>query len=293
MKLFSAWITNKIIQMVVFLLKRLPYDLRCSVSAWIFSNIAAPIAGYRKRIRDNLALVFPDMPPEEVAHLTKAVPANLGRTFIELYSGKEFVQRIVGEPLKGDGVAALEHAHETGRPVMLVTGHIGNYDAVRAALIAKGYKVGGLYKPMTNQYFNARYVAAISQIGEPLFERSRRGMAEMVRFLRGGGMVGIVADIYSRLGVSMPFMGKDAMTSLSAAELGLRYDALVVPVYGIRRSDNRFDIVVNAPVESGAPEEMTRALSDDLEKMVRAYPDQWMWTHRRWKKRRDAKDRVG
>ena len=187
--------------------------------------------------------------------------------------------------MTGEGVAALEAAHEAGRPVLLVTGHIGNYDAARAALLARGYRVGGLYRPMNNPYFNDHYVQAISRIGTPLFPRGRQGLGDMVRFLRSGGMLGIVIDQYMRAGVELDFMGHPALTALSAAELALRYDALVVPTYGIRQPNGLdFDLVFEAPIPAGTPEAMTQALNDSLAAQVRQHPDQWLWTHRRWKK---------
>ena len=96
------------------------------------------------------------------------------------------------------------------RPVVLITGHFGNYDAPRAALIERGYRVGGLYIPMANGFFNDRYVEAISRIGTPIFERSRsgKGQKEMVRFLKSGGAVGLVADHFMEHGVPIEFLGR-------------------------------------------------------------------------------------
>jgi KDO2-lipid IV(A) lauroyltransferase len=165
----------------------------------------------------------------------------------------------------------------------LVTGHIGNYDAIRGALIALGYPVGGLYRAMDNRFFNDHYVAAISRIGTPLFPRGKRGLADMVRFLRSGGMVGVVLDQAMGDGATLSFFDCEALTSLAPTEMALRYDALVVPTYGIRRKDGGFDLLVEAPVPHTTPEEMTQLLNDSLEAQVRANMDQWLWTHRRWK----------
>ncbi|MEY4983680.1 MAG: hypothetical protein RIR62_1946 [Pseudomonadota bacterium] len=277
------WSTDRLIRAVIWLMLRLPWRARLGLAAFVLSRIVSPLAGYGERVRQNLALIMPDMPVAEVRRMMRAVPANLGRTLAELYSGQEFVARVAREPLRGAGVAALEEAHRTRRPVMLVTGHIGNYDAVRGALIRKGYAVGGLYREMGNPFFNAHYVAAISRIGTPLFPRGRKGLAEMVRFLRGGGMVGLVLDQHMGDGAPLSFMGRPAMTALSAAEMALRYDALVVPTYGLRRPDGGFDIVIEAPVPPSTPEAMTQALNDSLEVHVRANMDQWLWIHRRWK----------
>ena len=150
--------------------------------------------------------------------------------------------------------------------------------------IARGYRVGALYRPMSNPWFNDHYVRAISRIGTPLFPRGKTGLAQMVRFLRGGGMLGLLIDQHMGHGARLQFFGHDALTALSAAELALKYDALVVPTYGVRRENGLdFEIVVEAPIPHGSPEEMTQALNDSLERLVREHLDQWFWIHRRWK----------
>ncbi len=278
------WLQDRALRGLIWLLLRLPYRWRVPLCGWVLSRVIAPLAGYRRRIRDNLALVLPDLPKDEVARILRSVPDNVGRTVIEIYSGAEFVSHAVRNPLTGAGVAALEAAHQARRPVILVTGHFGNYDASRAALIARGYRVGALYMPMANQFFNTHYVRAISGIGKPLFPRGRAGLADMVRHLRSGGMLGMLVDQHMRHGEELTFFGRPALTALSAAELALKYDALLVPTYAVRKADGlSFDIIVEAPIPAGSPEAMTQALNDSLEQLVRQHLDQWFWIHRRWK----------
>lgn len=282
-ELVGDWLTDRIFRMVLAVLLMFSLDRRRNLSGWFVSTIVAPIAGFRSRIRTNLKLIYPDMPEAEVERMVRAVPDSLGRTMIEAYSGDEFISHIADSPISGPGAAALDQAFHDGRPVLLATGHIGNYDAIRAALILRGYRVGGLYRPMANPFFNSHYVAAISKFGTPLFPRNRRGLTDMVRFLKGGGMVGVVLDQHMHDGEPLLFMGKTAMTSLSVAQMARRHDALVVPVYGLRRIDGRFDLIVEAPMEKGDDIAVTQALNDNLEKQVRAHPEQWLWTHRRWR----------
>ncbi|SHE60590.1 KDO2-lipid IV(A) lauroyltransferase [Litoreibacter ascidiaceicola] len=262
----------------------LPYRWRVPLAGWIVSRIVAPLAGYSKRVRENLAYVCPDMPQAEVDRLARAVPDNAGRTLIEIYSGKGFTDRFKHAPLTGEGVAALRQAHADGRPVVLVTGHFGNYDAPRAALIAAGFNVGALYREMNNGFFNPHYVAAISKVGTPVFPRGRQGLAGLIKFLRGGGMAGFLVDQYMWDGEDLTFFGKPAPTALSAADLALKYNALVIPVYGIRQPNGLdFEVVCEAPIPHSTPVEMTQALNDSLEALVRQHMDQWFWIHRRWK----------
>ena len=187
-------------------------------------------------------------------------------------------------PVEGPGLACLEQAHREGRPVVLVTAHFGNYDAWRAALLARGFRIGAFYRPMRNPVFNRRYVAAMERIGTPMFPAGREGMAGMVRFLRGGGMLGLVADHHIGTGVPLDFLGRPALTALSAAELALRYDAPLVPLYGIRQPDGlSFRVRIEAPVPPSDPATMTAALNASAGAVIRAHMGQWFWLHRRWK----------
>ena len=283
MRPWRHWLQDRLLRGLIWVLMRLPYAVRVPLCGWAVAHLVAPVAGYGRRVRENLALVLPGLPVSEVRRLVRAVPDNVGRTIIEIYSGPEFIARVAATPLRGDGLAALDAAHAARRPVILVTGHFGNYDASRAALIARGFRVGALYRPMANDYFNAHYVDAISRIGTPMFPRGRQGLSGMVRFLKSGGMLGLVIDQHMRHGEPLMFFGKEARTALSAAELALKYNALLVPTYAIRRADGlTFDIVVEAPIPHGTPEAMTQALNDSLEVLARAHPDQWFWIHRRW-----------
>lgn len=280
------WLQDRALRCLIWLLLRLPYRWRVPLCGWVMSRVISPLAGYDDRIRENLALVLPGLPESEVRRIVRSVPDNVGRTVIEIYSGAEFVAEALRHPVSGAGVAALDQAHRDRRPVVLVTGHFGNYDASRAALLARGYPVGALYMPMANPYFNAHYVQAISGIGTPLFPRGRAGLADMVRHLRSGGMLGMLVDQRMIQGEDLTFFGQDALTALSAAQLALKYDALLIPTYAVRRTDGMsFDIIVEAPIAKGTPEAMTQALNDSLEALVRQHLDQWFWIHRRWKQR--------
>ncbi len=285
----GPYAVNLAIRGLIGALRLLPYDQRIAAMGWIMSRLVAPLAGWHRRVRDNLAHVFPDLPEPEVRRLMRAVPDNAGRSIMELYSGRQFIDRVKPLTPTGGGVSALAEAHAANRPVILVTGHFGNYEAPRAWLTAHGYRVGGLYNPMKNAWFNDHYVAAMSEIGRPMFPRGRHGLGEMVRFLRTGGMVGMVIDQFMSHGVLLDFLGKPAPTALSAAEMALKYDALVVPIYGVRRANGLdFDIVVEPPIPHGDPVDMTRALNNSLSAMVRAHMGQWFWIHRRWKPERHA-----
>lgn len=261
----------------------LPYRARLRGFGWVAQHVVGPVSGMKKRIRANLAHIYPEMPKSEVERICGGVIDNAARSFIEMLSGAEFAQRHRATPIHGPGLAALEEAHEQGRPVVLVSGHIGNYDVARVALTARGFRVGGLYAAMSNPLINTHYVAAMESVGKPLFPRGRKGMAGMLRFLRAGGMLGLVIDQRMQHGMALDFLGKPAPTALSAAEITLKYNALMVPGYAIRQPDGlSFRVHLEAPVPHTDAVTMTQALNDSLSVQVRQHIDQWFWLHRRW-----------
>jgi KDO2-lipid IV(A) lauroyltransferase len=268
----------------VGVLNVMPYALRVRLGGFVFARVVAPFAGYRTRIEANLRLIFPTMAEAERARVTAATARNIGRMAMELLSPKGLRQRALAAPVTGPGWEAMQEAKAAGRPIILVSGHFGNYDVIRAGTIAHGFRVGGIYRALNNPYFNRYYLRNISTIGTPLFERGRRGIGEMVRFLRGGGTVAMLIDQHMHKGEPLDFMGQTAMTALSAAEMALKYDALLVPCYGIRRKDGlSFDAVFEAPVPHTTPVEMTQALNNSLQARIEQNIDQWFWIHRRWK----------
>jgi len=280
----ADWLSDRALRAVIWLMLRLPYGPRVRLMGWLSAHVVSPLAGYDARVRANLAHVMPDLPEAEVKRLMRAVPDNVGRTMIEIYSGPEFTARVRDLPLTGPGAKALEDAHRAGRPVVLVTGHFGNYDVARAALIGRGYRVGALYNPMQNRFFNTHYERAIGTIGQPLFPRGRKGYGQLLRFLKDGGMAAFLIDQFMAHGAPLTFFGQPAPTALSAAELALKYDAALVPVYGVRRPDGlSFDLVVEPPIPPSDAKTMTQALNDSLEALTRQHMDQWFWIHRRWK----------
>lgn len=261
----------------------LPYRPRVAVAGWLTSWLLAPLAGYRARVRDNLAHACPELPRSEVRRLMTRVTDNAGRNMMELYS-PEFINIGRAANVTGPGLSELRAARDAGRPAVLVTGHFGSFNAARLAMIAQGFDMGVFYRPMSNPSFNAHYVKAMGAISEPMFEQGRRGMMQMVKHLRGGGIIAILNDLNAQDGVPLDFFGKPALTSLATAEMALKFDAPLVPVWGLRTNGGRaFEIIVETPIAHSDPVTMTQEFNDRLERMVRAHMDQWFWIHRRWK----------
>jgi KDO2-lipid IV(A) lauroyltransferase len=276
---------DALIASALFFLRRLPYRWRVPFAGWLVSAVAAPCLGMRNRVRANLDLALPDLSNAEKRRLVRQVPDNLGRFIAEIFSPSEFTDICRATPFEGPGLAAIEQAHARGQGVIAVSGHFANYDVIRVGLSLRGYSVGGLYRPMNNRAFNKRYLRVIEALATPLYPRSRFGMAQMVKHLREGNVLAMLTDQHMHKGELLKFFGLPAYTALSAAQLALKYDALLVPIYANRQPDGiSFRVEVQAPIPHSDKVTMTQALNDSLEAIIRGQRGQWLWTHRRWKK---------
>ena len=283
-KILGHYLVNVTLHALLGFAHLFPYKYRIPLMGWLVSRIVAPLAGYDKRVRDNLQMVCPDLTKDVVQDLIHTVLDNSGRTLMEITSGSEFIERARNAPVLGQGLEDLKKATAQGKPVILVGAHFGNYDAARAKLIAMGYEIGALYRPLRNPFFNKHYVSSICQIGQPLFKQDRRGITQMIKYLRKGGILAALMDLNTVDGVYMDFFQKPARTSLSMAKLALKFDAVMIPVLG-RRAENGldFEILMLPEIPHSDPVTMMQNFNQMLETHVRQDMAQWFWIHRRWK----------
>lgn len=281
---FKNYVAAKAIQAVLMMLRILPYRWRVALGGLFFQYVVSPLSQNHRRILANLNLIAPDMPNSEKERIARGVPNNIGRTLVELFFPEDFLETIKSAPVHGPGLEALIAARNAGRPVILVSGHIGNYDVIRGNVVRLGYPIGSLYKPMRNGYFNDYYLASISKIGAPMFPTIGKGMGEMTRHLRQGGMIALMMDQHMKTGEPLNFMGKIAYTPISAPKMALKYNAVLLPCFSTRAADGIHHVMhMEAPIDHGDPLVMAQQMNDLLEKHVWANMDQWLWTHRRWK----------
>ena len=246
----------------------------------------ALLPDFRRRIDGNLRMIFPEVRAEERARVRRGVADNFGRTFVETFSARDFQKRAPWSEPAGPGWEALEAARAEGRGALLVGGHFGQWEAVRGALKARGIEVGALYRPMNNPWLERTYLENMSEHGAPMLPRGGAGMRELIRHLKGGGVVAILLDQYVVDGVPIDFLGRPAPTGTAIAALAGRFKVPMIPAYGTRQPDGvQIAIDFEEPLAPGTAEAMTQAAADSLAARVRATPGQYYWLHRRWVKR--------
>ena len=140
-----------------------------------------------------------------------------------------------------------------------------------------------MYRPHKNRHYARRILAGIEAGGKPILATGKVGTRALVRHLRDGGIISILLDEKYSEGVRIPFLGHDALTSLSAAQLALKYDLPMIPAYGTRMDDeNAFRVEFESPIPHTDTITMTHVFNNSLSARIMANPEQWYWMLRRW-----------
>jgi len=282
---WKDWIIDRVLRALIGTALALPWTLRVRLMGAFTRRILSPLVGYRKRAIANLSYIYPDMPEAEKRRIADAVADNAGRTMIENYDTAGLLARTKTQDITGAGLPMIEEARRNGTPVMMVTAHYANFEVPRAALVNRGFQIGGLYRPMANPYFNEHYAENMKRLSGPVFEKGKRGTLGLIRHIARGGFGVLLFDLHDKSGQPIDFMGKPAPTLTSAAEIAMRTKALLVPFFATRHPDGiHFDVEIEAPIDHTSPEEMTVEMTRRLEARVTAHPEQWFWIHRRWSK---------
>ncbi|MEM9140412.1 MAG: lysophospholipid acyltransferase family protein [Pseudomonadota bacterium] len=266
------------------------YRLRMFLVSRYFAHVVAWFTGHRRRMRQNLKRIYPHLSWSERYKIEKKAAQNVGRTYAELMSVRTFLRTMEGARIEGPGVTAMHQAIDEGRPCIFATAHFANHLACIPALTVNGIEAGILYRRVGNPVIGWIFDRAMGAFGQQLFKIGRRqdkgyqrNLARLARHMRGGGHVGLLLDQRVTTGAKIPFLGHDAWTSLSIAELSIKYNAVFIPSYALRQPDGiHFRFVQEDPIPNSDPETMMRAFNERASAWITEHPGQWFWDIRRW-----------
>lgn len=276
------WLQAAALRLLLTLLRPLPLTQRRAVIGGIAEWLVR-LTPLRRRIEGNLDLVWPDLPQADRNSLIARAACNAGRTLTSIWYPADHGQEVANLPIEGPGLDALRAAHASGRGAVLISGHFGQWEAVRHTLRREGMEIGAIYRPNNNPWYDPLFKGGLEGAGKPVFPKGMEHYRGLVRFLRDGGMLAILPDQFVADGAALPFLGHPAHTSLAPADLALRHGIPLVPCFA-PVEDGRIRVVLEAPIPHTTPETMMSAFNDRLSHWVTRHPAQWYWLHRRWKR---------
>ncbi|MCW5980585.1 MAG: lysophospholipid acyltransferase family protein [Bryobacteraceae bacterium] len=236
----------------------------------------------------NLELAFPENPEAERARIADGVFRSIARSLVAFARLPRIDRTNVGQWIRYDGFEHFEEGMRRGRGVLFATAHLGNWElsAVAHGLMAAPIRVVG--RPLDNPLIDRLVERRRTLCGNRVIQKKdyARGI---LRALANNEAVGILIDQNSSLedGVFVNFFGVPACAGTGFAKIAAHSGAAVVPGFALWiEQERRYVLRFSPPVEiTGDAAEDTRRLQATLEQVIREYPDQWLWIHRRWKTR--------
>ena len=282
----------------MWLLVRSLGSLPRGVARWVggaLGSMAFRTLGRLRRVGfTNLALAYPGWTLENRLTTLRAVYRNLGLQLAEFCLMSRYSPAEASGFIEYDGLEHYLAARECGKGVMVVTGHLGAWELSSFYHSLVGFPMGlvirRLDNPLVDEFVNQiRTLHGNRVIHKDDFARG------LISAMRGGETVGILMDtnMTPPQGVFVPFFGLQACTASGLARVALKTDAAVLPGFLLwDKARGKYVLRFGEPmtlVRSGDADAdviaNTAAFTAAIERYVRAYPEQWLWMHRRWKTR--------
>jgi Kdo2-lipid IVA lauroyltransferase/acyltransferase len=242
----------------------------------------------------NLELAFPDKSTGARRKIVRRVFSSLGRQFAEVCLFPHYTRENVSKTVIYDGFENFDRASQRGKGVLFLTGHVGGWELSAFAHSLYGHPLHFVMRPLDNPYLDAMVRQYRTMHGNtPILKDDP--VRELLRAMKAGATVGILIDtnMTPPEGVFVDFFGIPACTASGLARIALRTDAAVVPGFTVwdpvlRKYRLRFDPAVQLLRTGNNDSDIvanTAQFTKIIEEVVRRYPDQWLWVHRRWKTR--------
>lgn len=252
---------------------------------------------HRQVAINNLTYVFGyEKSPSQIRRMARRIFANLVMILFEIGWAHRASPAEIARHIRFDGAHNLHAAYRRGFGVLVLTGHLGSWELLADAAGMLGYPINVVYRPFDFKALDRFFENFRGRSGARLFSKAR-SMRKILRSLKNNELVGILLDQNAgrRAGVFVDFFGKSACTNKGLALIAQKTRAPVVPVFLIREARAyRMTVGPEIPlIETGDKQrdlrENTRQYNRVLESMIRRYPEQWFWVHRRWKTRPEKK----
>ena len=268
------------------LFKFLGPKVSSNVTGVIFEKVG-PLFRSKNIIHSNIKNAFPNIDNKNLNQITKKMWNNYGRVFAEYIFIKDFRIGKLSSKIEINGQEILNEMINHNKQAVFVSGHLGNFELMAMHLEKAGIKLSAIYRPLNNIFLN------------PIMERIRKkyickyqvkkgigGMKKLVKLKNNNFSTALMIDQRVSEGISSNFFSKKALTTTIPAQLIKKYNIPVITIYIERIKDINFKITINEPIffaKDDTIKYITDKLNQELEKMILKAPEQWIWSHNRWK----------
>ena len=264
--------------------------LGIKISSYIGGRLGSmfgPFFRSKQLIRSNIIKALPNLTKQELEIIIKKMWNNYGRILSEYIFIKKFRNSNLNDNLLVEGNEILQTIKKSHEPVIFISGHFDNFELMAMQIEKSGVKLSAIYRPLNNIFLNKIMENIRSKyICKNQIKKGAASIRELLTMFKNGTSIALMIDQRVSEGISSNFFGQKALTTTIPAQFVKRFNCKIVPIYIERISGVNFKMRINEPInfsKDESIEKITDELNLYLEKMILQKPDQWIWTHNRWK----------
>jgi len=256
-----------------------------------FGNLIGKIVGPRFRskkiIANNIKNFRPSIKNDEINIMIKKMWGNYGRILAEYPHIPNFRNKKLEKYLKIEGLENLKKIKESGKPSLFISGHFNNFELMAMIIEREGVDLSAVYRPLNNKFLNIiMEFLRKNYICKTQLKKGLKGVREALTYFKKGKSLAIMIDQRVSEGIDVEFFGKNAFTTTIPAQFVKKFGCVIQPVYIERINGVNFKVIFDEHLDFNKDQNMeiiTKKLNQWLENKITKNPDQWIWTHDRWK----------
>ena len=286
MKIIKYFIQFLVILILFLIFKVLGLKFASYLSSKIMSVIG-PIFRSKDLIKTNILKALPDLNDKEIENISNKMWSNYGGILAEYIFIKKFRRTSLNNNIKINGQEILDKIKKNNEPVIFISGHFNNFELMAMHIEKSGISLAAVYRPLNNKFLNLIMEKIRKEhICKNQIKKGITGTKQLLSFFKRGSSIALMIDQRVSQGIKSNFFKQKAFTTTIPAQFVKKFKCKVVPIYIERTKDVNFNLTIHNPIEysdNDSIESITLNLNVLLEKMILKNPEQWIWSHNRWK----------
>jgi|TARA_B110001452_G_scaffold125183_1_gene103837 KDO2-lipid IV(A) lauroyltransferase len=250
-------------------------------------SFIGPFFRSKDLIKSNILKAFPNLKDSEVNKISKNMWANYGRILAEYIFIKKFRESKSNENIIIQGQEILDKVKDNNEPVIFISGHFNNFELMAMHIEKSGINLATIYRPLNNRFLNVVMERIRNKyICKNQIKKGISGTKKLLTFFKNGSSIALMIDQRVSQGIKSNFFNHGAFTTTIPAQFVKKFKCKVIPIYIERIKDVDFKLTIHNPLEysfNDTIESITLELNIQIEKMILKNPEQWIWSHNRWK----------
>ena len=264
--------------------------LGIKISSFLSGKLLAligPLFRSKKICLSNLSIAFPQLENTKKEKILRSMWFNYGRILAEYMFINKFRNSNLSNNIIIENQEELNRVKNSFEPVIFISGHFNNFELMAMHLEKSGIELAAIYRPLNNIFLNPLMeIIRKKYICKNQIKKGMAGTKEILKFFKKKTSIALMVDQRVSEGIQCNFFNKKAFTTTIPAQFAQKYNAKIIPIYIERIKDNNFKIKIYKSLQFSKEESLeniTLSLNKILEDMIIKNPEQWIWTHNRWK----------